>query len=240
MATPPGLDLERLLALDPILSAQFKGIGAGVGSQLAGLDEATRRALIGYGGVPEGYETDPVTRGLAADATTGGLSSLAQLADLYRRNQSASRGSVAARGIARSGAFGQHALRNLSDYSIAQAGALNKLMETIYGYRQQGLTAQQTGLGQQTTAVQSALDRYNEQVKAGLIANPGATTPGTKKAAAPLPNVKPGISTGGRTSDPFQVVPGRGRAPLGPPSLPQYGGLASPFKLAPGRGRLPY
>lgn len=199
-----GLNLQAYLAADPVLRAQMLGITGNVASRLAGYDEQKNADLIRFGYIPEGYDVNQTTRTAAEQATAGGLSTWAQLADAARRTQSATVGSLGARGAIRSGAFGQHSIQNQRDYNVAKASALDALQQQRYAYTQQGLQAQQEGLGQRVTAEQDALERLFTMINSGIIGVPGAQTKTGGGGAAPT--MKPYPSLPGY--NPTGYVPG--------------------------------
>jgi hypothetical protein len=191
-------NFQKLLAGDTQLRSTLTDLQA----QKTGLDanlQAQRSSqLAQYGGIPSNFgnlagsvNVDETTRGLANAATQSGVSTLAQLAHAYQKQQSASAGDVAARGIGRSGAYGQHATENLHNYNIAQYQAQQQLLDTLnslwsnYQQNTQGL------VNQGATANTEALQRIIEQINAGVL---GGGQGGAPVAAQPQ---MPGMSSGG-------------------------------------------
>lgn len=249
----PTFDLDALLQNDPMLLGQLAQIGFGrqgptgggaLAQALLPLDEAYQRALVNYGDVPQGVDASETLRGLARDATTGGLSQLAQLRHSYDLANSAARGSVGARGLGRSGAYGYHAAENQRSYDVGRADLQNALMQSLSGLAQQRVAATNQAMGQAQTSASDAFQRVIAQINSGMIAAPtnttgarlpipapsgaGSAAPRTSPAgfrASPLPQVG-----SGQPGNKFQIVPNRGRAPFGDyrtSSLPPaYGGRA--------------
>ena len=249
----PTFDLDALYRNDPLLQGQLRQIGWGdqgptgagaLGQALAPLNEAFQRYLISYGDVPGGVDASETIRGLARDATTGGLSQLAQLRHDYDLANSAARGSVGARGLGRSGAYGYHAMENQRSYDVGRATLQDQLMQALGQLTQQRVSATNEAMGQAQTASSNAYQRLINQITSGQVGAPtnltgatlplaapsgaGSAAPRTSPAtfrASPLPQVG-----AGQPGNKFQVVPNRGRAPFGDyrtTSLPQsYGGRA--------------
>jgi hypothetical protein len=249
----PTFDINSLIANDPMMRGQLQQIGWGdqgptgtgmLGQALAPLDEATQRYLINYGAVPQGVNASDTVRGLANDATVGGLSQLAQLRHSQMLANSAARGSVGARGLGRSGAYGYHAAENQRGYDVGRASLQDQLMQALSGVQQQRVAATNTAFGQAQTSANDAYQRVIAQINNGTIAQPtnltnatlpipqptgaGSVAPRTNPAtfhASPRPQIG-----AGQPGNKFQVLPGRGRAPFGDyrtTSLPAaYGGRA--------------
>lgn len=195
---PPGAPTDfysKLLGDDPQLQATLASLaslgdayGAGFGNQIQGLLEQ-------YGAVPDQvpdalkpYITQTV-RDLAGAATSGGVSTLAQLAQAAKAAHEHSISSLAARGLIHSGALGQHENEDLQNANIARANALSTLLGNV-GQAQQGYLGQQQSLEQQReSAANDALNRLYSKIQGGIVAAPGAST-GTG-STTPTPKVKP-------------------------------------------------
>jgi hypothetical protein len=200
--TPPppatsSVDYGKLLAGDPILGQALAGINANGVTNQAQLQAAQQRALIQYGGTPAGplpggATIDPTTAQLAAQNTAAGTSTTANLSRAYQQAQQTDNASLAARGLLRSGAFGQHAAEDLQNYNQAgyqATGALTDYLQGLYsGYLQQ----QQALQAQSASASNDALNRIITQIQAGLISG---GTPDTAETPPPAPTPAPFVST---------------------------------------------
>src|SRR5262245_8128534 len=201
-AGPPSLDLDALLRDDPFLRAQLLGIEAPVTAGTAASDAAIRARLVKYGGLPEGplvtddirtlfnNIVDPVTRQAIADATSGGISTLAQLAEAFRVARSTSIGKLGAMGAIRSGEFGYEAAKDERNRNIAQAQALIDVMNSINESRASVLGLQQTAVGQRNQAIKDAYDRFIANVKNNQIAAPTDNPPNTPSNPATDPGIQ--------------------------------------------------
>lgn len=196
-----------LLQNDPILQALLRSLntqGLTAQSQLTGAQQQTLARLgetIDPSLLPPavaarlgnlGAALTPELAGLVREAGQAGVSTLAQLADQYRRAQSASVGDLGARGIVRSGAYGQHSADNLARYQLSQyqarQGALDQLAQLQQGYLgTQGQLAQQAATG-----TNDALQRIGQQIAAGQI--------GAGPTPSPAPKPKPAAPTTFRPS----------------------------------------
>jgi hypothetical protein len=148
-----------------------------------------------------GAALTPELSGVVDAANQSGVSTLAQLARQYQRAQSASAGDLAARGIIRSGAYGQHAADNLHDYTLGQYQARQSALDALGGLQSSFTQQQQDLAGQAGSATNDALGRLTDQIRAGLVAPP-TSAPG----AAPLPPAVP------RAAVP--AIPKRAAAPV--------------------------
>lgn len=186
---------SKLLGDDPQLKATLDALSALGSSYKTGFGTNLAQLLEQYGAVPDQipdalkpYITDTV-RGLASAATSGGASTLAQLAKAAQAQHEQSINSLAARGLIHSGALGQHENEDLQNANLARSNALNQLLGNI-GQAQQGYLGQQQSLEQQReTAANDALNRIYGQINAGTIAAPGGGTTTT-----PTPKIKPPAS----------------------------------------------
>lgn len=207
------VDYQKLLADDPLLGQALAGYNAqGVQNQ-AQLSAAQMRALIQYGQVPSmslpgSPSVDPATQQLASQNTAAGTSTVAALRRAYNLQQQGSDASLAARGILRSGAYGQHAAENLQGYNQAGYQADQQLLDYLQGLYSGYLSQQQTLQGSSVQATNDALNRLLAQIQAGQISGAAAQPP---PAAAPVeapPGTPPGL-TGTVQPDPFQWVRGK-------------------------------
>lgn len=166
-----------LLQNDQLLKQTLAGLNASGVQNQAGLQAAQQRALIQHGGVPDptllakyGVSgIDQTTRDLANQNTSAGLSTLAKLTQNYKLADQASVNSEAARGMLRSGEYGQHAAENLLGYNQAQDSATSQLLDYLNGIYSGYLGQQQTLQGQAGTAQQDATTRLFDEIKAGLV-----------------------------------------------------------------------
>lgn len=227
--TPPGataapVDYTTLLNNDPILGQSRSNIAAaGIGNQ-AQLTAARRAALASYGSVPGnltaagnfGQDIDETTRQLAAQATSGGVSTIARLQRAYDLANQGDVANVAARGLLRSGATGQHLSDNLLGYNIAGYDAQQKLLDYLNGLWQGYQDQQQALQGQGVQAQADALSRLIEQIKAGLISGGGNGGGQTTAPAAPPISQPDYLTLPSRTSEPrtfpIGTIPQPGKA----------------------------
>jgi hypothetical protein len=170
--------MQAWLNWDPVRRSQYTGINEGVNQTWTGLQGLGNTAVIGSGFAPSGFALDDATRTAIEKANRGGLSTLAQMADAYQRRNASQTANLGQRGIVRSGAFGANALQSAKNYAINKSQALLALENTLGGYHQQGLAAEQAAIGQRTQSDQDSLDRMIELIKSGIIAWPGAAGTG--------------------------------------------------------------
>lgn len=192
-AAQPGINYQSQLANDPMLQATLSGLSAQGVTDAAQLTAARQTALARYGQIPANLsggaagnvnaDVNQVTRDLAQQATSGGVSTVAQLARQYEQQQAADNASLAARGLLISGAVGQHANADLGAYQTSQYQAQNSLLDYLTGQNQNFL-GQQAGLRSQAAdASNQALQRIIAQISAGIGVGP---TP--QPTAAPRPS----------------------------------------------------
>lgn len=193
-SSPGGpVDYQALLAGDPILGQTLAGYNAQGVQNMAQLTAAQQRALIQYGMVPAGQlpgvnGIDPTTQQLAEQNTTAGTSTVAALRRAYQQAQQGSDASLAARGILRSGAYGQHAAENLQGYTQAGYQSSQQLLDYLQGLYSGYLSQQQALQGQGVQATNDALARLIQQIQAGQI---GAGAPPSSAPSAPSAPYQP-------------------------------------------------
>lgn len=207
----PGDYYSKLLADNPQLQATLSSLAALGSSYDAGFGTNVAQLLEQYGAVPDQvpdalkpYITQTV-RDLAGQATSGGVSTLAQLAQAAKVAREHSISSLAARGIIHSGALAQHENQDLQSANVARAQALSNLLGNI-GQAQQGYLGQKQSLeGQREGAVNDTLNQIYSQIGAGIIAAPGTgtTVGGTAAGTAPT---KPRPPAAPRTLRPRPVA----------------------------------
>lgn len=200
------VDYESLLSGDTQLGAQNAAINAQGITNQAQLTAAQQRALVQYGSIPTGLSsslsgdlsaaTDPTTAALAQQATAGGVSTVAQLQKAYSNQTQSDNASLAARGLLNSGAYGQHANEDLSNYNIAGYQAQQSLSDYLNGLYS-GYQTQQQALQQQSTQdVNDALTRIIDQINNGTVgAGAGGITTPPGYEAVTGPNGSPFITT---------------------------------------------
>lgn len=188
-----GLDYTTLLQNDPLLKQTLAGLNASGVSNQAGLQAAQQRALIQYGGVPSAASLpgvtgiDQTTRDLAGQNTSAGLSTLAKLGQAHDLADQASVASEAARGVLRSGAYGQHAAENLLNYNQGQDTATQQLLDYLNGIYSGYLGQQQTLQGSAASASNDALTRLIAEIQAGLVTGGGPPAPPVTPPPPPAP-----------------------------------------------------
>lgn len=204
--TSTPVNYQSLLAGDPQLGAQNAQINAQGITNQAQLTAAQQRAFVQYGAVPGGISsalsgdlsaaTDPTTAALAQQATAGGVSTTAQLAKAYANQTQSDNASLAARGLLHSGAYGQHANEDLSNYNQAGYQAQQSLEDYLNGLYS-GYQTQQQALQQQAAqAANDALTRIIAQIGNGTVGagnNGIVTQPGYEAVTGP--NGSPFITT---------------------------------------------
>jgi hypothetical protein len=203
VAPPPpssGPDYGALLANDPILGQALAGFNAQGVQNKAALTAQQQRALIQYGRVPSldlsayGASIDPTTAQLAAQNTAAGTSTVANLQRAYQLAQQGSDASLAARGMLRSGAYGQHSAENLQGYNTAGYQADQQLMDYLQGLYS-GYLQQQQGLQSQgASATSDALSRLIQQIQAGQITGGQAPPPPPQQWGLPPGQSAPDLS----------------------------------------------
>lgn len=191
--TPPtsSVNYQQLLANDPILGQALSGINASGIQNQGQLQAAQQRALIQRGTVPTSNlpgvsGIDATTAQLAAQNTQAGTSTQANLTRAYQQAQQTDYASLAARGLLRSGASGQHAAEDLQNYNQAGYSADQATTDYLQGLYSGYLQQQQALQSQGVSASNDALNRLIAQISAGQISG-GAPAPTT----AGLP---PGVS----------------------------------------------
>ena len=198
-----------LLKNDTLLNNTLSGLSAqGVADQAA-LRAGQQKAVIGFGQVPSAILADPTvasaidqtTRDLAQQNTQAGLSTAAKLKQAYDQATQAHVADEAARGMLRSGAYGQHSAEDLLGYNQAQDTATSQLLDYLNGLYTGYLQQQQALQGQATAASGDALNRIINEITAGLISGGSVNGGGnTTPAPAPPPPVSPSL--------PVEYVPG--------------------------------
>lgn len=192
-AAPGTIDWATLLRGDPQLRAALQQINTAGVADTAALTAARQRALVGFGGIPEGVGGADITdtvRQLAGQNTQAGLSTLAGLQHAYDLAQSGTVGSLIGRGLLRSGAYRQHSLENLRGLQTGTYQAQQGLLDTLAGY-QKDYRAQQADLANQAaTATNTALQGIIGNVNAGAYGSPPQAAP-TRPATSSVPPVAP-------------------------------------------------
>lgn len=184
----PAVDYAKLLGNDYGLIQSNANIGAQGLTDMAALNAARQRAIAQFGSVP-GQTTgtgdlsgaiDETTRQLAEQATSSGVSTTAQLRKAYDTQRQSVNSNLAARGVLRSGAYGQHANEDLSNFNLASYQASQGLMDYLSGLYS-GYQAQQQSLrDKQLQAENDALNRVIAQINAGQLTSgqaPAEPTP---------------------------------------------------------------
>jgi len=223
----PSFDYGALLANDPLLKQSLAGLNAqGIQNQ-GQLTAGQQRALIQRGLVPAGSlpglsGIDPTTAQLAAQNTAAGTSTQANLTRAYQQAQQGSDASLAARGILRSGAYGQHAAENLQGYNQAGYQADQQLMDYLQGLYSGYLQQQQALTGQGTQATNDALTRIIQQIQSGLISGGSAPPPESSFSPAFQQSAASGV--------PLDLGWGTETQPMGPGSAP-----TTPLRIVRGR-----
>jgi len=211
---------------DPGYMAALAAEQAGY-AQLDAADRAAReRALVQFGdpsmaGAFGIGDLNPLTAAMAQQATTSGISTLAQLQRSRDQAQSNIVNSLAAHGLIRSGDLGWRSGQNQTDYGIALYNAQQGVLDTLaQGARDTALQKQQL----HTNTVNALTSAYNAYVgnpnDYGMVTAP--TSPAAPASAsttpaytAPAPYVSPttGISYAGMGAPPVPTT-SRSTAPV--------------------------
>lgn len=134
------IDFGSYLAGDQTYQAAINAIAASRQSDLDSLNATREAGLIRYGEVPTnpdgsvqnlGFDIPQSWADLAAQATRGGVSQVAQLAQAYLDNQSAVRGNLGERGTIRSGDYAYLTNRNLRARQVGQFNAQDTMMQGL-------------------------------------------------------------------------------------------------------------
>lgn len=256
-----GVDYSKQLADDPTLQAALKAISDQGLSDTAQLTAARQTALARYGEIPANLsggaagdvnaDVNQTTRDLAAEATKGGVSTVAQIAEAYRRQQAADVNNLAAHGLIRSGDLGYRTNLNLQGYQTAGYNAQNSLLDYLAQQYQGFLGSQAQGRSAAADATNQALSRIIAQIQAGLIGggknaaptgggdNSGGGGDGGSILDALNPNATSGVSAYSPGYEPSNYIPEQPITPtnfytdvsLGaqqqaPPASNNYGGAA--------------
>lgn len=172
-----GSDYAAQLADDPILRSTREAVSAQGATNMANLHAQRSQALAQFGYIPANLsgqlqgdvnsDVDQLTRQLADAATAGGTSTYAQLQKAYADQQKSDWANLAARGMVRSGAAGQHMNEDLTAYQQGYASSVQKLMDYLQSAYQTYLTAQASGQTSLADATNQALQRIIAQIQAG-------------------------------------------------------------------------
>lgn len=176
-----GADYQAQLASDQTLQQALKAINDQSTANAAALTASRQRAVVDYGAVPASLgnpaltgdanaDIDQQTRDLAAEATKGGVSTVARLQHAYDLTRQGHLNSLAARGMLRSGALGQHEGEDLLGYQQANYTAGQSLLDYLTGSYQNYLGLQSQGQQRASDATNAALQRIIAQINAGLSA----------------------------------------------------------------------
>lgn len=213
MAQP---NYQALLRGYPGLASQLAAINAQGTANTANLTALRRRALIQYGQIPAqlssvltggvNADIDQLTRDLAGQATQGGVSTVAQLQRAYQQANQGDLASLAARGLLRSGATGQHLNENLGEYQRQQYGAQQQLQDQLAQAYQGYLGQQQQQRQSVYDATQGALQGIVGQINAGLIGGGTSAAP-PRRASAPgsFVTASQGLRAAGEQFKPIRV-----------------------------------
>lgn len=220
---------QSVLGGDPLLKQTLAGLNASGVTNQATLAAQQQRALIQRGLVPSGTlpgspGIDATTAALAAQNTLAGTSTQAGLTRAYQTADQASVASEAARGMLRSGAYGQHAAENLQGFNQAGYTADQSLMDYLQGIYSGYLSQQQQLQSQATSASGDAYSRLIAQINAGQVTyptqvpNPGYVPPASAPTA---PNSLYSLLNPYRPPAPAAVAPPPVSAPRRGPAVPQ-------------------
>lgn len=219
---PPDVDYKAMLEADPFLAEQIRVINAQRAADEAWMTEQRRRALIQFGEVPDlsttsgtllgNYNADinDTTRQLAGESTRLGFSTTAGINKAFSDAQSQYLSSLAARGMIRSGALGQHLNEATLGRDRSRYGAMQELTDYMISLYQNYLGQVSQGDAAAAAATKEALDRLIAQVSAQEAARKAAADKAAADAAAaaaaqqpPVTQVPPYVPGGGPVTFPL-------------------------------------
>lgn len=215
-----GFDYTTLLNNDPILRQTLAQIKQAQAADQAALNGTEQQALIGYGQVPGSLAqipglasaVDQTTRDLADQNTKSGLSTYARLQEAYKQAVQGTNSSLAARGLLRSGAFGQDNAQDLLGYNQAQSTAVGQLNQYLQGVYNGYLGQQQALMQQESEAYNNALAQLIAEIQAGLIHPPGGSSSSSNSdTTAPPPAVQPPDTSSPEGTTPLPIGGGNRR-----------------------------
>jgi len=151
---------------DPGYLAALAAEQAGSAGLDASLRAARERALVDFGdpslavafGIPD---VSPLTAAMAQQATTSGVSTLAQLQRARDQSQQTIQNSLAAHGLIRSGDLGYKTGQNQQDYGTSLYSAQQGVLDTLAGPASD-VASQKAGL--HTATVSALTNAYNTYV----------------------------------------------------------------------------
>ncbi len=176
------------LAGYPGLAEEIARINAAGGTNAALLTALRRRLLIQFGQIPPGLDSvltgnanadvNQLTRDLAAQATQGGVSTVADLRRAWDQTRNQGIASLAEHGLARSGGTGQVVNESLGGYQRGLYGAQQSLIDQLGAGYQTFLGQQETLRQQSSQALKDALTGQTQGIANGTIAAPSAPKAG--------------------------------------------------------------
>lgn len=207
---PPDIDYKSMLESDPFLAEQIRVINAQRAADEAWMSEQRRRALIQFGEIPDlsttsgtllgNYNADinDTTRQLAGESTRLGLSTTAGINKAFQDAQSQYLSSLAARGMLRSGALGQHLNETTLARDQSRYTAMQELTDYMISLYQNYLGQVSQGDAAAAAATKEALDRLIAQVSAQEAARKAAADKAAADAAAAAAAQHPQMPTQGQ------------------------------------------
>lgn len=167
-STPTNQGQFGLIASDPFYMQQSALLTAQANADAARANEQTQRALVDFGEVPTGYTgrgANDVTRGLAADNTTSGLSQLARILKGQADARRNSLNQLGARGMLQSGETGYQLGEVAQTGKNLQYDARLKLLDFLSGIQ---AAFSQSELQRRLALVDAMQNAYGRQSQNGL------------------------------------------------------------------------
>lgn len=225
---------------DPGYLAALAGEQAGAAGLDASLRAARESALVNFGdpsmagafGLPD---VSPLTAAMAQQATTSGVSTLAQLQRSRDQSQQTIQNQLAAHGLIRSGDLGWRSGQNQQDYGNSLYSAQQGVLDTLAS-KASDVASQKAGLHTNTvSALTNAYNTYvNDPSYYGMVDQTGASPPALSQRRT-VDNTYP-AATAQRQATPVATALAKPTTPAKPaaPAQTPYGPYGGPtYKPAP-------
>lgn len=209
-------DYQALIQGDPSYMQTLASISASGEDAARQRADAVRRALIGFGATPSGWQSafGDVTPDVVSAAGTNPFSTSRQLLEARHTGSADLAAALGARGILSSGAYtgGENMLQH--GYESSLNDATQQLLGALGGYEGSYTDALRQLEIQRIQALSEAASRVQANNPATFIPDPTPTTPGpvsapppTTSAVAPPPTAPPPINTAALTQPFPQALP---------------------------------
>jgi hypothetical protein len=212
---------------DPGYLAALAAEQAGSAGLDASLRAARERALVDFGdpslaGAFGIGDLSPLTAAMAQQATTSGVSTLAQLQRARDQNQQTIQNQLAAHGIIRSGDLGYKTGQNQQDYGSSLYSAQQGVLDTLAG-KASDVASQKAGLHTNTvSALTNAYNTYvNDPSYYGMVDQQGLSPLSAALAQPTVDSTYP-AATAARQATPVATALAKPTTPaVKPPAPPQ-------------------